>query len=160
MRWGWIIFAILLWSLAAEAQGKPKPELRVTGGWVGFIDEDFIDHGAIGASLRYYLTRRVAVEPELLYMIGPGNDRDITVIPHISFDFRPGQPVRPYVIGGGGFHQFRGKINGGELTGKPWTANGGVGVGRTSSPHRFFLPGHRPGVCAPRRAAGRARVIV
>ena len=35
----------LLWSSAAEAQGKPKPELRVTGGWVGFIDEDWIDHG-------------------------------------------------------------------------------------------------------------------
>ena len=145
MRWGWVIFAILLWSLAAEAQGKPKPELRVTGGWVGFIDEDWIDHGAIGGALRYYLTRRVAVEPELLYMIGPRNDRDITLIPHISFDFSPGQPVRPYVIGRVGFHQFRDKFNGVEFRDNQWTANGGVGVRIPVAPDVFVSPELRLG---------------
>jgi len=128
-----------------KLKGKPKPELRVTGGWVGFIDEDFIDHGAIGASLRYYLTLRVALEPELLYMIGPRNDRDITLIPHISFDFRPGQPVRPYVIGGVGFHQFRDKFNGVEFTDNQWTANGGVGVRIPVAPNIFVSPELRLG---------------
>jgi hypothetical protein len=87
-----VIFSILLFAAAAEAQQKPRPEGRLTAGWMGFIDESWIDHGAFGGSVRYYLTRRVAVEPELLYMIGPGADRDVMLIPHVSLDFRPGPP--------------------------------------------------------------------
>src|SRR5262245_49828577 len=63
MRLRQIIFAILLLSFSAQAQEKPKPEFRVTGGWVGFIDESWIAHGAVGGSVRYYLTKRIAVEP-------------------------------------------------------------------------------------------------
>ncbi|HYR90805.1 MAG TPA: outer membrane beta-barrel protein [Terriglobia bacterium] len=153
MRLRWIVFAILLWSFSAEAQEKPRPELRVTGGWVGFIDEDWIDHGAVGGSVRYYLTQRLAVEPELLYMVGPGSDRDITLIPHISFDFRPGRAVRPYVIGGVGFHQFRDKFNGFEFRDNQWTANGGFGVRIPIVPNVFVAPEFRLGFETLLRAA-------
>jgi hypothetical protein len=89
---------ILLFAASAHAQQKPRPEIKATAGWVGFIDESWINHTVIGGSARYYLTPRVGVEPEILYMIGPGSDRDVTLIPHISFDFRTRENVRPYVI--------------------------------------------------------------
>ena len=78
-------------------------------------------------------------------MIGPRNDRDITLIPHISFDFRPGEPVRPYVIGGVGFHQFRDKFNGVEFRDNQWTANGGIGVRIPIAPSVFVSPELRLG---------------
>jgi outer membrane protein with beta-barrel domain len=148
-----VVFTILFLAVAAEAQDKPKPELRVTAGWVGFIDEDMIDHGAIGGSLRYYLTQRIAVGPELLYLIGPRNDRDITIIPNISFDFRPGQPVRPYVIGGVGFHQYRDQFNFSDIRDSQWTVNGGVGVRIPITPNVFVAPEFRLGFETLIRAA-------
>ena len=81
------VFLILLFALSAEAQQKPRPEIKATAGWVGFIDENWIDHKVVGASARFYLTARIGVEPEVLYMVGPGSDRDVTLIPNLTFDF-------------------------------------------------------------------------
>ena len=46
----------------------------------------------------FYLTARIGVEPEVLYMVGPGSDRDVTLIPQLTFDFVR-EKVRPYIIG-------------------------------------------------------------
>src|SRR5689334_22961567 len=98
-----IVLFILLFAVSAQAQQKPRPEIKATAGWVGFIDENWIDHTAVGASARFYLTSRIGLEPEVLYMIGPGSDRDVTLIPHLSFDFMSREKVRPYIIGGVGW---------------------------------------------------------
>src|SRR4029078_7921079 len=95
-----VIFLILLLAASAEAQQKPGPEVKATAGWVGFIDEDWINHKIVGAAARFYLTTRIGLEPEVLYMIGPGSDRDVTLIPNLSFDFMTREKVRPYIIGG------------------------------------------------------------
>jgi hypothetical protein len=101
---------ILLFAASAQAQNKPRPEIRATAGWVGFIDENWIDHKIVGASARFYLTTRIGVEPEVLYMVGPGSDRDVTLIPHLSFDFLSREKVRPYIIGGAGLMHHSQKI--------------------------------------------------
>jgi hypothetical protein len=67
------LLVILLFAASAQAQQKPRPEVKATAGWVGFIDENWIDHKIVGGSARFYLTPRIGVEPEILYMIGPGS---------------------------------------------------------------------------------------
>jgi len=119
---------ILLFVASAQAQNKPRPEIRVTAGWVGFIDKNWIDHKIVGGSARFYLTRRIGLEPEILSMIGPGSDRDVTLIPHISFDFLLREKVRPYVIGGAGLMRHSQDIGRIRFTDKEWVGNGGVGV--------------------------------
>ena len=56
---------LFLFTLTAEAQNKPRPEVRVTGGFAGFIDEDLVGHAVAGGAIRYYITPRVSIEPEV-----------------------------------------------------------------------------------------------
>ena len=126
------LFIILLLAASAQAQNKPRREIKATTGWVGFIDESWIDHKVIGGSARFYVTPRLGIEPEILYMIGPGSDRDVTLIPHLTFDFLSREKVRPYFIGGAGWMHHSQKIGTIAFSNDEWVGNGGIGV-------KFFL---------------------
>ena len=146
------IVIISCFTLGAQAQDKPVPEIRFISGWTGFIDESWIHHAAVGGSLRYYLTRRLSLEPEFLYLIGPGSDRDITLIPHVSLDFRPGKPLRPYVIGGAGLHRFTDRPI--SFTVHTWVVNGGFGVRIPLGSRLFVAPEARIGFETALRFSG------
>src|SRR5262245_34624846 len=115
----WLIALAVLLTFAAGAAGqqantasRPATALEVQGGYAGFVDDATIDHGVIGASARFYLTPRLGVGPELGYMRGPRNDRDIFVTGNLTFDFRGPQNGRlprvvPYLVAGGGWFQHR-----------------------------------------------------
>ena len=148
------LLVILLLAASAHAQQKPRPEIKLTAGWVGFIDESWISHTVIGGSARFYVTRRIGVEPEILYMIGPGSDRDVTVIPHISFDFRSREKVRPYLIGGAGWMHHSQKIGPIRFSNNEWVGNGGVGVKFFLTPTLFVAPEFRLGFETIFRGAG------
>ena len=102
---------------AAQPTRLPASALDVEAGYAGFVDDATIDHGVIGASARFYLTPRVAVGPELVYMRGPRNDRDVMVTGNLTFDVRGpqrGGPPRvvPYLVAGGGWYQHRDRFGG------------------------------------------------
>src|SRR2546422_4933778 len=97
-----IVFAILLFAVAAEAQDKPKPELRVTGGGGGFIDEDWIDHGAIGGAAPPFPPRRGGGGAGGLFIIWAGEGTGHAPTPPISFFFCPRQTRRAFVVWWGG----------------------------------------------------------
>jgi len=149
-----VIFLILLLAASAEAQQKPGPEVKATAGWVGFIDEDWINHKIVGAAARFYLTTRIGLEPEVLYMIGPGSDRDVTLIPNLSFDFMTREKVRPYIIGGVGLMHHSEKIGPIRFSDNEWVGNGGVGVKFFLTPRLFVAPEFRLGFETILRAAG------
>ena len=140
-----VILAILFFAVSASAQQKPQPEIKGTVGWVGFIDEDWINHGMFGAAARFYVTPRIGIEPEIAYMIGPGSDRDVLLIPHVTFDFRPGETVRPYLIGGVGLLHHSQKIGPIRFSDNEWAGNGGVGVKFFLTPKLFVAPEFRLG---------------
>ena len=144
---------ILLLAASAQAQTKPRPEIKATAGWVGFIDESWINHKVVGGSASFYLTPRVGFEPEVLYMIGPGSDRDVTLIPHVSFDFLARRMVRPYVIGGAGWMHHSQKIGPIRFSNNEWVGNGGVGVKFFLTPTLFVAPEFRIGFETILRAA-------
>jgi hypothetical protein len=148
-----VVLVMLLFVVAAEAQ-RPAPEVRGTALWAGFIDESFIDHGAFGGSVRYYLTRRLGIEPEVLYMVGPRQDRDLTVIPHLNWDFRPGSDLKPYLIGGVGWLRHWDQIGPNRFSVNSWSWNFGVGVRVPVTPRMFVAPEFRVGIEPTVRVGG------
>jgi hypothetical protein len=92
----------------AQVREVPAPVVEVSGGWAGFLDDALIDHAVFGGSARVYVSPRLSLGPELVYMIGPGQDRDLFVTGNLTFDVlrptadRP-RRVTPFVVVGGGW---------------------------------------------------------
>lgn len=112
---------------------RPAPAVEFLAGYAGFVDDATIDHGVIGAAARVYLTPRVAVGPEFVYMRGPDSDRDWYLTGNLTFDVLPprnGTPSRvtPFLVAGGGFFQHRDRIGPFDFTSYEgaFTAGGGV----------------------------------
>jgi outer membrane protein with beta-barrel domain len=121
---------------AAQDSDTSRVEIRGSGGWIGFADDSMINHGLVGVSARIRLVRGLGVEPEFSYLIGPDSDRDITLIPLVSYEFGKGR-VKPYVIGGVGvlWHKdgfYR------SFSSEGYHASAGFGV-RTPINHRWSV---------------------
>jgi hypothetical protein len=129
-------------SVGAQApQPSPsRPALRraveAVAGYSGFIDESLVDHTIVGATFRYHIGRILSLGPEIVYMVGPGTDRDLFVTGNAVFDFlvpasgpRPGT-VNPFVVVGAGFmvHRTRFADTGFSTTEGALTGGGGVRV--------------------------------
>lgn len=112
----------------ANAQSsRPAIEGAVGKSW--FVDDASIPPWTWSGAARWYLTRRLAVGPEITYMVGPGDDRDLIVTGNATFDVRPAGPT-PFVVGGGGLFRHSNRFNGGPFssTEGAFTAGGGVRV--------------------------------
>ena len=153
-----VVLAILLFAATAHAQEPGREnELRFMTGMTAWLDEIMDYSATMGGSYRRYVTPRVSVDAEVLYLIGAGTIRDLTVIPHIAYDFRPGRPVRPYVIAGAGlrhhwerfpFAQFP------EFSFNEAIVSGGFGVKVFVTPRVFLAPEVRIGFEPIFRATG------
>lgn len=145
-----VALALALMASRADAQSTPadaapeRPRVVVEGalGWAGFGDEGILHHTLAGAGARVSLTRRISVGPEVQYMSGPGNDRDLVLTGNVVVDLlapTAAKPRRttPYVVVGGGL--FRHSNNYG---GRPFSATEGAftaGIGaRTWVTERVF----------------------
>ena len=97
-------------------QDRPRPALEFSTGWAGFVDDATIHHAVFGGAARFYLTPRISVGPEFVYMVGPDNDRDLILTGNLTFDLiKPidNRPRRftPYVLAGGGYFQHRNRFS-------------------------------------------------
>ena len=127
------VFAFGVAASPASAQGG-SPAWRVEGhlGHAAFIDEEPIDHFVSGGAARYQLSPRVSIGPEVIHMVGPGDDRDLFLTGNAWFDLlgpSAGKPRRatPYLVAGAGLmrHQdefFR------DFTSTEFAVTGGFGV--------------------------------
>jgi hypothetical protein len=121
--------------LSAYAQDKGNIDLRGTFGMRNSITEGTCSNGngqaMGGASVRFHVTSRVSLGPEVLF-VSPCDRQTFTFyhprmsgLVHLAFDFTKGRRIRPYLLGGGGFSRHR------SLAGRPpsyrteWT--GGTG---------------------------------
>ncbi len=131
----WSIVAVFLSSSTAlHAQSERLPvEVKGTLGYSLFPDNAALHHFVGGGSARFYFTRRLAFEPEFLYMYRDASDQDFHLVPNIAFDLRSrGSRVQPYVVGGVGLELHRELTGVGPYTSKSWTFGGGLGT-------KFFL---------------------
>ncbi len=120
----------------------PRVEVRATFGAAGFGDELSYPHFVAGGSVRFYLTRRLSVEPELLYMRGSAADQDYLFVPAVAYDLAdPRKRAVPYVIGGVGVFQRRGRFT----SPATWSADAGAGVKIFLNDRLFIAPEARLG---------------
>ena len=90
------------------AQERPRPVIDFSGGWAGFPDESMIHHRTVGGSARFYATPKLSVGPEVVYMVGPGTDRDLFVTGNVTYEWpllaRGRVPrLMPFVVASGGY---------------------------------------------------------
>lgn len=138
----------------------PKVEAKVLFGGASFDD---IDHNVVGAAVRIYVTKRLSIEPEYLYLRHSENDEDHIIQPNVAFDLTdPTKRFVLYAIGGVGVLHHKGKSFGNDfVTGAPlvfdrsvttWTASAGGGVKMFLTKRLFVSPevrlGSEPGVRA------------
>ena len=138
-----VLIVILLLPAGAGAQSaSPAPRLAadIVAGYAGFLDDEFIGHTVVSGTLRYQLTRRVSIGPELVYMVGPGEDRDLFVTGNLIFDFLLRPPgsrapsVNPYIVIGGGMMRHSNRFGDRAFSSVEgaWTAGAGARVWMTN----------------------------
>jgi hypothetical protein len=115
----------------AQSTPRPEPAVELFTGYTGFVDESLINHFALGTGVRVHLSPRVSIGPEIAYMQGPGQDRDLFLTGNLTFDVlspRPGRTVTPFLVIGGGLMRHSDSIGAGTFssTEGAWTGGGGV----------------------------------
>jgi hypothetical protein len=119
-------------NLTASAQHRPSPSLDLSAGWVGFADDGIVSEGMFGGAGRFYLSPRIAIGPELLY-IGGDNHSHLVLTGNLTFDViapTAGRTpaVTPFLVVGGGMFQTRESFFGEDYTSTEgaFTAGGGI----------------------------------
>jgi len=140
----WLAVAIFLTACVTPLCGqqgqqltRPKVEGKVIFGSAVFGED--LEHTLVGGAVRAYVTKRLSIEPEYLYLRRSEDDQDHLVQMNVAFDFTdPTKRFVPYAIGGAGVLHNRGRVFRSDFgTGAPfvrelsfttWTASAGGGV--------------------------------
>ncbi len=105
---GLTVALLTIWAGPVAAQPpRPAPVVEGAIGWAGFADERVVHHALLGGAARLYLSPRFSVGPELAYMVGLGDDRDLIVTGNVMFDVlaptvNGPRRVTPFLVAGGG----------------------------------------------------------
>jgi hypothetical protein len=120
---------VTAFAATATAQDRNGGAAEGMVGYAGFTDESTISHTVFGGAAKWYLLPRVAVGPEIVYMIGPRDDRDLVVTGNVTFDFRP-EPrvVTPFFVAGGGLFRHSDRFGGRTFSSTEGSFTGGGGV--------------------------------
>jgi hypothetical protein len=129
---GALAFVLVFLSGRAIAQDRPGPAAEFSAGWVGFADDGVVSEGMVGGAIRWYVSPRVSVGPEVLFIDG-SNHSHFVLTGNFTFDLLSpvnGRPrgVTPFVVAGGGLFQTRETFLNGPFTSTEgaFTAGGGV----------------------------------
>ena len=115
---------------STAAATRPAPVVEGALGWAGFGDEGIIHHGLVGGAARFYVSPRFSLGPEVVYMVGPGQDRDLFVTGNLMFDVlapmaATPRRVTPFLVAGGGLFRHSDRF----LTGTFASTEGAFTVG-------------------------------
>lgn len=131
---GGLLWAVVVGATSVEAQpASRRPEVSGLVGYAGFVDEGGpIGHTVLGGFVRCPLTARLAVGPQVVYMVGPRSDRDLFVTGAVTWDLvspavdRP--RVVPYLVADGGFMTHFERFGIRSFSHTEGAASGGLGV--------------------------------
>jgi hypothetical protein len=154
-----VLLVACVTPLCAQQSRQLRPPIvegKVIFGSATFGDD--IDHKVIGGALRAYVTKRLSIEPEYLYLRNSENDQDHHFQPNVAFDFITDSTGRLIVYGIGGvgvLHHKGSRISFNDFfTGEPrvvntafttWTATAGVGAKIFVTKRLFVSPELRIG---------------
>jgi outer membrane protein with beta-barrel domain len=137
---------------AASVAAQDRPTLIVEGvtGYAGFVDEDWIDRTMIGAGARVFVTPRIAIGPEYVYLRGTLDEHDWTLTGNATIDVLVERgPARrrviPYIAVGAGYLRQTTQVGTGSFTSSEGTVSGGIGARIAMGPRFFIAPEFRMG---------------
>jgi hypothetical protein len=117
-------------------------------GAAGFVDEVTDWRTATGGGGRVFVTRRVAIGPEFVYMRGPEGFHDWTLTGNLTFDVVGDERgLVPYIAVGGGYLRQTALVGGGinappgtlvSFSSAEGTVSGGLGA-RIAVGRRFYV---------------------
>jgi hypothetical protein len=126
-----VAFLVPLGGTAA-AQEHPLSAIEIGAGWMGFADDGIVSETSIEGTARWYVSPRISVGPEVVYVNG-SNHSHLIVTGNITYDLLSptnGRPRRatPFLAAGGGLFQTRETFSDGDFTSSEgaFTAGGGV----------------------------------
>ena len=130
-------------AAAQENSATPKVAIEATAGYAGFVDDATIDHVLSGVTPRLYVAPRLSVGPEVVFMRGPGADRDVFLTANLTYDLtapRPGAatPVTPFLVAGGGVMWHQTRVGSGVFRSTEGAVTGGGGL-RVGVSERVWL---------------------
>ena len=122
----------------AAAQERSRPVAERSAGWLGFPDDGgTVSEGMFGGAVRWYLSPRLSVGPEAMWVNGRDHSHFV-LTGNVIFDVlspASGKPrsVTPFLLAGGGMFQTRETFLRGDYTSTEgaFTAGGGVRVRAT-----------------------------
>lgn len=126
-----LILALLAGPMAgqAAAQNVPPPAAELSVGWVGFADDGIVNETMVGGTVRFYMTPKLSVGPEFVYIKGAGHSH-LMVTGNLTWDVLPQgrNLVTPYLVAGGGVFQTRERFRGETFKSNEgaFTAGGGL----------------------------------
>lgn len=128
----------------SQASQGPASALEFSAGYAGFVDDAILDHGVIGVGGRVYVSPRVSIGPEVVYMQGRPGHHDLFVTGNVTFDLLGGDgpPPRvvPFLVVGGGVMRSTDRLARGPYTSSEGAVTGGGGV-RVRVTDRVFVGG-------------------
>ena len=96
-----LFYAGIALVCAMPALAQRQIDVKGSIGLASFVDESPDHHLLTGGSARIYLTRRLSIEPEFLYLYRDNKHHDMILMPNVVWDFG-GSRFVPYVTGGVG----------------------------------------------------------
>jgi len=127
-----LAFGLVFLPVCAIAQDRPSPAAEFSAGWVGFADDGIVSEGMVGGAVRWYVSPRVGVGPEVLFIAG-SNHSHFVLTGNVTVDLLSpvnGRPraITPFVLAGGGLFRTRETFRNGPFTSTEgaFTAGGGV----------------------------------
>ena len=137
-----LVATLCLMSAAARAESPAAvPAFTFTAGRADFADDGRIPHGVFGGGVEWVATRHIAVGPEVLYMIGPGDDRDLFVLGVARIGILPlHRRVAPFVTGGAGMMTHSNRYGGQPFSSVEGAFIFGGGVRINATPRVYIAP--------------------
>jgi hypothetical protein len=140
------VFSLIGSGTASYAQeGPSRLAIDISGGKSAFIDETPIGQTTIGGGVRWQLTPKVSVGPEVVFMNGPNDLREVFITGKLTVDFMPHRLVSPYFVADAGAMLQGDRFASGSYWSKEGAASAGGGLRIDVSPRVSIAPEVRIG---------------
>lgn len=123
---------------ALDAQEMPRGAAELSAGWIGFADDGVVSETPIGGAVRWHVSPRVSVGPEVLWING-SNHSHLALTGNVTFDLlgpTNGHPARvtPFIVLGAGMFQTKESFANDDFTSTEgaFTAGGGIRANPTN----------------------------
>ena len=126
-----LLLAVLLCAVpGASAQERPAPAVDLTAAWIGFADDGIAGEPGLGGAFRWYVSPRIAIGPELLYIRGDSHSH-LVLTGNLTWDVLPQAThpkATPFLVAGAGMFQTHEEFFDDAVTSSEgaFTAGGGI----------------------------------